>query len=104
MLKYHDLKSLFSTYYVSEYACGSYSFFVLANNQGRSQETWSSVVESAMGQEWDFDIESEKIKGRRDVERSFYLETPKNMKIATDNREVEKNRWVDKVPRKKQWD
>lgn len=32
MLKYHDLKSFFPTYYVSEHACGSYSLFVLANN------------------------------------------------------------------------
>lgn len=38
------------------------------------------------------------------MERSFYLEIPKNMKIVTDKRELEENRWVDKVPRKKQWD
>lgn len=38
------------------------------------------------------------------MERSFYLEIPKNMNIVTDNRKLEENRLVDKVPRKKQWD
>lgn len=51
-----------------------------------------------------FILSLRKLKAGEMWKRSFYLEIPKNMKIVTDNRKLEENRLVDKVPRKKQWD